>query len=162
MEQKVEDLKNENFQWEEKFKQLEAKYEEIAFQLKMEKRSKMIIQSKPSTNQNAVRHTHRTCQFPVTQISATQMVTPKRVKRQINKIMIEIPPAIEQSVHARSEQVVHVPRRSELDFEPDVKSEGPGTFGDLNDYIKVDTPTAKKVEKMALSRKDSLFNFFNL
>lgn len=145
LEEKIEKLESENKSWEEKYRQLEEKYQKLEFQLSMEKKKSM--SSVKLTNQSPSDFGNGYQPAKLVQIN----------QRKRKNLKVTLPTVIPGKNSAPLQNSDPAP----LTF-TDSTTESNESFCNLNDFIKVDTPTAKHVEKMALSGQDSFFTLFDL
>jgi len=153
LEEKNERLENENKQWKERYMELEEKFKKIEFRLNM-------IQKRKTT-------------YPQQTSSRQPCRQPSRIQQAINHIDGNLPGRGSGYKPARLIQLEE--KKLKLSIFP-IKSESKSakqnsqllastsvdlneSFCNLNEFIKVDTPTAKQAEKMAMARQDTLFNF---
>merc|ERR1712046_222158 len=141
-EEKIEKLELENKNWEEKYRILEEKFQKVEFQLKMAQRKKFTGPIK-KTNQKLEKLDQS--EAFLTAYQPAKLVHIEKPKPKHLKLSI---PA--QSTMTSSTTTVCPPTRAATDNLNE-------SFCNLNDFIKVDTPTAKHVEKMALTGQDSFF-----
>jgi len=146
-EEKIEKLELENKNWEEKYRILEEKFQKVEFQLKMAQRKKFTGPIK-KTNQKLEKLDQS--EAFLTAYQPAKLVHIEKPKPKHLKLSI---PA--QSTMTSSTTTVCPPTRAATDNLNE-------SFCNLNDFIKVDTPTAKHVEKMALTGQDSFFTLFDL
>jgi len=150
LEQKIEKLESENKDWEKKYKILEEKYQKLEFNLRIEK-SKSIGQQR-SANQ-------------ITQNIGNGYQPAKLVqihqRKRRNNLKVTIPTPVQPTVFAPVP--VPVPPQVPAPVQTTAPVVTEESFCNLNEFIKIDTPTAKHVEKMALSAQDSFtFGLFDL
>ena len=142
LEEKIGKLESENQGWEEKYRILEEKYQKLEFQLKMQKR-KFIGQSM-TTNQN-----FGNAYKPAKLVKLNQ-------RRKSANLKVTIPASVQPTVFPPTQASVHAP----VSTMESIKAEE--SFCNINDYIKVDTPTAEHVKQMTLSGPDPfLSNLFD-
>jgi len=144
LEEKNERLENENKQWEERYMELEEKYKKIEFRLNMIQKRKTTYPQQSSSRQ------------------------PCRIQQAINHIDGNLPgrgsgykPARLIQLEEKKLKLSIFPTKSELKSvkQASTSEDLNESFCNLNEFIKVDTPTAKQAEKMAMARQDTLFNF---
>ena len=144
-EEKIEKLASENKNWEDKYRILEEKYQKLQFQLRMEQRKTQSIATNQKT-QN-IRSGYK----------PAKLVKINQKKSQRKNLKITNPGPIQPTtVFAPAPAPTYAPAPTPQS----AKAEESSCY--LNDLIKVDTPTAEYVEKMALSRQDSFFTLFDL
>ena len=145
LEDKIEKLESENKSWEEKYRQLEEKYQKLEFQLSMERKKSM----------SSVKMTNHSLSDFGNGYQPAKLVQINQRKRK--NLKVTLPTAVPSINPAPVHNSDPVP----LTF-TNSTTESSESFCNLNDFIKVDTPTAKHVEKMALSGQDSFFTLFDL
>jgi len=149
-EEKIERLENENKQWEEMYNELEQKYKKIEFRLKMIQQRKTTYPNQ-SPSRQPIRINQTTNQIDGNVSGRGAGYKPARlVHLEEKKLKLSIHP-IKSSESELIEQNSQLLTSTSEDLNE--------SFCNLNEFIKVDTPTAKQAEKMALTRRDSLFNF---
>merc|ERR1712176_1391369 len=147
-EEKIEKLESENKNWEGKYRILEEKYQKLEFQLRMEQRKTMAT-NQMTTNQNT--------QNIGNGYKPAKLVKINQKRSQRKNLKVTIPDPIQSTtVFAPAQAPTYAP----VSTPQSAKAEESPCY--LNDLIKVDTPTAEYVEKMALSRQDSFFTLFDL
>merc|ERR1712131_203352 len=145
LEEKIEKLESENKKWEEKYRILEERYQKLEFQLSMER--KKSISSAKMTNQSLSDFGNGYQPAKLVQIN-------QRKRKNLKVTLPTAVPSINPAPVHNSDPVPLTLTNS--------TTESSESFCNLNDFIKVDTPTAKHVEKMALSGQDSFFTLFDL
>merc|ERR1712046_42466 len=143
-EEKIEKLELENKNWEEKYRILEEKFQKVEFQLKMAQKTKFSGHIK-RTNQKLESSDSFLNAYQPAKLVHIEKPKPKHLKLSIPAPTTTTP----------STTTVCPPSRAATDNINE-------SFCNLNDFIKVDTPTAKHVEKMALTGQDSFFTLFVL
>lgn len=149
VEQKIEELETINKNWEEKYKILEEKYQKLEFQLTLEKRRS--IGPSTSANQNSLGNGYQ----------PAKLVQINERRRKPKNLKVTIPAPVQPTVFTPAPATAHAPIPQAESVSTATSAEVIESFC-LNDFIKVDTPTAKHVEKMALSGQDSFFTLFDL
>ena len=145
LEEKIEKLESENKSWEEKYRILEDKYQKLQFQLKVEQRKSI---GQPMTaNQNT--HNIGNGYQPAKLVQINQRRKPRNLK-------VTIPSSVQPTVFAPKPAPAYAPVCL-----PTTESAKVDDFN-FSDFMKIDTPTAKHVEKMALTGQESLFTLFDL
>jgi len=146
-EEKIEKLESENKNWEDKYRILEEKYQKLQFQLRMEQRK--TVAPNVATNQNT--------QNIGNGYKPAKLVKINQKRSQRKNLKITIPDRIQPTpVFAPALAPTYAPVSTLQSAKAEESS------CNLNDLIKVDTPTAEYVEKMALSRQDSFCTLFDL
>ena len=148
LEEKIEKLESENKKWEEKYRILEEKYQKLEFQLTLERKNR------PSNG--AIKQANEKNSAFVTGYQPAKLVQINR--RKPNNLKVTLPTAIQSTNFAPMPSNATTVNVSKSTTESSTVSE---SFC-INDFMKVDTPTAKHVEKMALSGQDSFFTLFDL
>merc|ERR1712046_389910 len=143
-EEKIEKLELENKNWEEKYRILEEKFQKVEFQLKMAQRTKFSGPIK-TTNQKLESSESFINAYQPAKLVHIENPKPKPLKLSIPSPTTTTPSTTTVCPQSRAAT--------------DNLNE---SFCNLNDFIKVDTPTAKHVEKMALTGQDSFFTLFDL
>merc|ERR1712131_241162 len=134
----------ENKKWEEKYRILEEKYQKLKFQFTLDRRNR------PSNVKSEKNSAFMTGYQPakLVQINGRK---PKNLK-------VTLPTAIQSTNFAPMPSNATPVNVSKSTAESSTVSE---SFC-INDFMKVDTPTAKHVEKMALTGQDAFFTLFDL
>merc|ERR1712156_672981 len=141
-EEKIAKLELENKNWEEKYRILEDE-----FQLKMAQRTKF---AGPNKKANHKLEKLDQSEAFLNAYQPAKLVHIEKPKPKPLKLSIPTPTSTPAST-----TTVCPPSRAATDNLNE-------SFCNLNDFIKVDTPTAKHVEKMALTGQDSFFTLFDL
>jgi len=148
LEEKIEKLESENKRWEEKYRILEEKYQKLEFQFTLERNNR--------ASNGAIKQTNEKNSAFVTAYQPAKLVQINR--RKPKNLKVTLPTTIQSTNFAPMPPNATPVNVSKSTTESSTVSE---SFC-INDYMKVDTPTAKHVEKMALSSQDSFFTLFDL
>jgi len=148
LEEKIEKLESENKKWEEKYRILKDKYQKLEFQLTLERKNR------PSNG--AIKQANEKNSAFMTGYQPAKLVQINR--RKPKNLKVTLPTAIQSTNFAPMPSNATPVNVSKSTTESSTVSE---SFC-INDFMKVDTPTAKHVEKMALTGQDAFFTLFDL